>query len=50
MDKRTENQIVQAHLAQLKLLQLPLLQRAIPSYIRSLPLEEQQVLYKRARK
>jgi len=50
MDKRWENQVVEQHLACLKLLQLPLLEDGIPAYIQGLPMAEQQVLLRRARK
>lgn len=50
MKKHLENHIVHVQLAQLKLLQLPLLEPTIPAYIQSLSTEEQQVLLRRARR
>ncbi len=46
--KQLENRIVHVHLTHLKLLQSPLLEPTIPTYIQSLPAEEQQMLLRRA--
>ena len=50
MSKDLENRIVHQHLTYLNLLQQPLLEDIIPAYIQSLPMVEQQVLLRRARK
>ena len=49
MNQRWENQVVEQHLICLKC-HLPLLEDAIPAYIKGLPMTEQQVLLRRARK
>lgn len=50
MTKDLENRIVHQHVTYLKRLQRPLLEDIIPAYIQSLPMAEQQVLLRRAKK